>query len=267
MATELTFTNYNSLWDYRTTDYKIKNAGTAFAGSNLPGVAIMKSLQALLRPGDTTDMKVEGLFRVYVEYSRSHNWKWSGGGACGTPKILDAVQPPLECQAFAVGLMMLMIAKPPFGLGIPIADVDRPTFVGDLVKANKVGFVAHHPSDGVLDLPPNVHALKVDTLTPGYYVWANHKVVSYGGKFFDPSYGCQYAKLADMVYLKIDDFGIQGEENVDYKAWESRASTDEEGKCYLKCSSQNKTYYFKVHPATTRSVAGKLEYDGPFTAL
>jgi len=166
--------------------------------------------------------------------------------------------------------MALMIAPPPFGLGIPIADVEVKTFVGKLVRGNKVGFVAHHPTDSVLALPPNVVSGGIvdDALSPGFYKWENHKVVAYGGKLFDPSYGCQYENLEDMVYLEVEDYGITGSGPVDFLRWDSEADNDETGKYYLKCKSrQNRTYYFKVRKASLRKVAAKIEYEGPFAAL
>ncbi len=215
-------------------------------------------------------MKVEGLFMVYVEYSRRHDWKWSGSGPCGSPKILDAAQPPLECQAFAVGLLALMITQPPFGLGVPPQEAEVKTYVGKLVNGNKVGFVAQHPNGGVLSLPPNVHSgPRVDESLPsGFYKWENHKVVAYGGRFYDPSYGCQYENLADMVCLEIEEYGISGSGAVDYQFWDSKADTDETKSCYLKCKSrQNRTYYFKVWPNSRRVTAGKAEFEGPLASL
>ena len=154
MATKIDFQSYCQVWDYRTSDYVIKNAEKAFASSSLPGCQIMKNLNAIVKSGDTMAMKVEGLFMVYVEYSRRHDWKWSGSGPCGSPKILDAAQPPLECQAFAVGLLALMITQSPFGLGVPPQEAEVKTYVGKLVNGNKVGFVAQHPNGGVLSPAP-----------------------------------------------------------------------------------------------------------------
>ena len=65
-----------------------------------------------------------------------------------------------------------------------------------------------------------------ESLPSGFYKWENHKVVAYGGKFYDPSYGCQYENLADMVCLEIEEYGISGSGAVDYQFWDSKADTD-----------------------------------------
>jgi hypothetical protein len=122
----------------------------------------------------------------------------------------------------------------------------------------------------VLSLVPNVHGgPRLDESLPsGLYKWENHKVVAYGGKFYDPSYGCQYENLADMVCLEIEEYGISGSGPVDFQFWDSKADTDEAKSCYLKCKSrQNRTYYFKVWPNSQRVTAGKAEFEGPLASL
>ena len=48
MPTQLTFTSYSDLWNYKDVDYTYKNAESTFKASAIPGVAIMKKLSHLL---------------------------------------------------------------------------------------------------------------------------------------------------------------------------------------------------------------------------
>ncbi len=99
--------SYCDAWNYRArpSDYKVTNADKDFSSSVLPGVRIMKTLNKLLKTTDTPDMKVEGLYMVFVEQSRAFDWTWYPRTACTTPKLLDGTLTGAECAAFASELV------------------------------------------------------------------------------------------------------------------------------------------------------------------
>src|ERR1700728_3582114 len=68
-----------------------------------------------------------------------------------------------------------------------------PSGIGPLLGTNRAGFVARRPKNGVLGLKPNItRDGMIDDLftTMSSSRWQNHKVIEYGGEYFDPSYGC-----------------------------------------------------------------------------
>ncbi len=265
------FLNYCDWWSRRNAPLVIDDAEQTFNTSPLPGIAVMKAFRQLSRTGDTEAMKVELLFKTYVEWLHDSGWTWAGGGSCGSPLVLDTAPQSKECQAFAVGLKTLMIAPWPFGLGIAEAGVTVTPFSGPLLNGSKVGFISRHPKAGVLNLKPNVTRGGIvddDLGNQGLYRWDNHKVVSYGGKYLDPSYGCQYLTLPDMIYLTIVGFGITGGTTpATYAAWDLGADNDETGNYYLVCQSgPGRQYHLKVRKLSLRPSTLQW-YDGPVAAV
>ncbi len=265
------FLNYCDWWSRRNAPLVIDNAEATFTTSALPGVGVMKAFRALSHPGDTEAMKAELLFQVYVQWLHKSGWTWAGGGSCGSPLVLDNPPGEKECQAFAVGLKTLMIAPWPFGLGIAEAGVTVTPYSGPLLGGSKVGFVSLHPTAGVLNLKPNVTRGGIvddDLGNQGLYRWDNHKVVLYGGKYFDPSYGCQYLTLADMAYQTVVGFGLTGgAAPATYDAWDLAADNDQTGNYYLVCrSALGRQYHLKVRKLSLRPSITQW-YDGPVAAV
>jgi hypothetical protein len=267
------WTDYCTYWSFQNFTTKIDDAERAFATSQLPGAKIMKMMNQNARSGDDEATKVELLFRAFVEYSRDQaNWRWLGATPCGTPKVLDNNNAQLECQGFVIGLRALMIYPPPFGLGISPTNCSVETHNPKL-GSESCGFVARHPRDGAIGLAPNIDSPAEidDTLFPGgFYLWANHKVLKYGGKLFDPSYGRQYLKKEDMVYLSVTGFGVDGVEDSKKPstllAFESAAETDNSGNYYFMCQYKgSRNYKIKYHKVADR--AEGFEYHGPFPAV
>jgi hypothetical protein len=260
------FLNYCDLWNRKAMPYTIDDAESSFNKSPLPGVKVMKSLRQVLKTTDSQAIKVELLFKTYVEFLHDSGWRWSGFGSCGTPLVLDTAPQDKECQAFAVGLMQLMIAPWPFGIGLPVAEVNMRTYIGPLLGTNKAGFVARHPKHGVLGLKPNItrEGMIDDVFTTmSFYRWQNHKVIEYGAKYFDPSYGCQYTEQSEMACMKTVGYGITGSaQPTDFTRWDNDSDTDETGNFYLECEAANaRRYRLKIRKASLRADS---VYEGPF---
>lgn len=260
------FVSYCDIWDRRSALTPIDNRGD-FKTSALPGAAIMRSVQAFVKPEDSEAMKVEALFQKYVVYLHMQSgWTWGPGGACRSPLFLDTKGPlAKECGAYAAGMAGLMITPEPFGLGIAATQVSVEEY-SPFLGTERVGFVSRHPSIGVLGLLPNIYRAELNDAklgeNTGFYRWRNHKVVRYGGKLFDPTYGCQYEQLTDMAFLTITGFGIEGAETPStFLRWDNEADDDETGNYFLLGkTSTNVTFRVKKRK---RSLCAGFEYDGP----
>ncbi|MGH9584531.1 MAG: hypothetical protein ACRD4O_16530 [Bryobacteraceae bacterium] len=263
---------YCSAWDYRTSDCTIQNGTNQFSASMLPGAKIMRELQRILTPSDTEAMRVEGLYRTFVEYSRRENWMWSPATACTTPKLLDSKTTAAECAAFAAGFMSLALTPAPFGLGADRRNFQMVTYTGEKVSGKGAGFVSFHATPDCLGLAPNVYTkggTKLDEVLFGriFYLWANHKVVKYIDKYFDPTYGCQYVQEEDMAALKITGWRILGKDAPAMTSddFDSAAMSDKAGASILAARTKaNRTYYFRITPETLRAGRG-MQWEGPFS--
>jgi hypothetical protein len=260
--------NYMAMW--QTQEFVVPtDAATAFRDSTLPGVKIMKRLAKLSHPHDDIAVKVQLLFRCFVEYSREEaNWTWVGAGSCGTATVLDNNTQSVECQAFAVGLRALMIFPAPFGLGINKDECA----VKVLVKKLGVwdcGFISRHPIDGVLGLRPNIRTPDhIDgTLFPGgYYLWDNHKVVLYKGIYYDPAYGRQYADMAQMIALTVEDYGKEDAPKPDTgDRWDAAIRTDQTGQYFLRCRARGHDYKLRALKVVEHGEG--YRYSGPFPVI
>jgi hypothetical protein len=67
--------------------------------------------------------------------------------------------------------------------------------------AHNQGFISLH--QGNLPGPqPNIIQPNGQVL-PNYYLWGDHKVVSYRGSFYDPNYGKTYTNLPEMAAASL----------------------------------------------------------------
>ena len=159
----------------------IKRHGSAV--DQIPGMAIMKS------SGKT----FATLFDAFVQYIHNSGngmtWQGSSGGGTGHP-FLDGKKKRGECLMFARALKILASSPEPYGLNLK--GVGFVSYSGP----NKMGFVSAHDVKGVVKLRPNVEGENL-------YFWANHKVVTYAGRFYDPMYNKVYNSTKDMVAYAV----------------------------------------------------------------
>jgi hypothetical protein len=262
--------SYGSAYQYKGVDYTIVNAESQYATMGLPGVAIIKAFKRIIRSTDTLAMKVEGLWMVFVEKSRDLDWKWYPTTACSVPDLLDAKKTQAECGTFAAGFLCLATTKAPFGLGIDPGTVTYVEYQGEKAGDAKPGLIAFHPRNGCLGLLPNVYTpvgAVLDENLNGhcFYHWGNHKVVEYGDKVYDPTYGVQYAHKEDMAAMDIVGWEVLGGGKVDMDAFFNAAKTDNVGKCLLHAKTKaDRIYDFRATPLHLRAGV-TMRWDGPFT--
>jgi hypothetical protein len=67
-APPVKFLNYCDLWNRKAMPYTIDDAESSFNKSPLPGVKVMKTLRQVLKTTDSQAIKVELLFKTYVEF-------------------------------------------------------------------------------------------------------------------------------------------------------------------------------------------------------
>jgi len=139
-------------------------------------------------------------------------WTWNPAKNPDAYSILDGDQKVGECQALARAFRVLATCGNGLGLTFREGEVGEPTRPGGWYEGRHAkGFISNHPLAGILNLLPNVYPPgdefpKPDSTLAQLYFWANHKVVPYGGKFYDPSYHNIYDKLEDMsVYHVCSD--------------------------------------------------------------
>jgi len=244
-----------------------------FKDSTIPGAQIMRKVQKLIRKDDTERQKFEGLWMTYVEHTRSANWTWAPQQSERGSRLIDGMMTAVECAGFAGGLFLLAVAPDPWGLGMAkddtgVGGVASPhTYKEAYVDGVNLGFVSAHPRAGVLNLMPNVHTPLDAPLDEGirgtsFYLWSNHKTTLYDGRWFDPSYGVQYAAEKHMALMKVTGRESLGEP--DKKVLDKMEESDALGRIMLAClTQQNRTYYIRKTPTTLEAAEGF--YQGPFT--
>ncbi|MES2259282.1 MAG: hypothetical protein V4724_12215 [Pseudomonadota bacterium] len=270
---------YNQIKDYAVGladgSYAIDDAAGQFKSLQIPGVQIMRKHAQLARSGDTLAQKFELLFMVLVEQSRALDWRWLPQQGCTSPRLIDGELKAAECAAFASALNAMAKAPAPFGIGVPGGDgsgatVKEETYRGRVVENKGLGFVSFHPRAGVLGLMSNMYT-KIDVALPGnlrggsFYMWSNHKVVRFNNTLFDPTYGKQYAALADMACLNVADWEVLGKTKPGtMDAFVTGGQQDAEGRHLLICETvSGERYYVRMTPSTL--VASECQYQGPFT--
>jgi hypothetical protein len=151
----------------------------------------------------------EHLFPAFCDFFHGQdNWTWVGKTLTpSAPMILDGEAKTGQCLALASALRLLAMTRKPFGLGIPDVDLGRFTKSDGLYYGRyQQGFLSEHPIGGILNLLPNVYeplnALPkpASRLAP-LYLWENHKVLKYNGKFYDPSYLRRSVDLLNRVLV------------------------------------------------------------------
>lgn len=135
----------------------------------------------------------------FYQWLAQRGWTWDpgvpGNSYLAGARVLDGVVNRGECAYPAYALAYMINAPQPYGFGVGGASVV--TFSG----ANAAGFISNHA--GALQGPqPNITRPEGGAL-PGYYYWANHKVVQYGGQYYDPNYNAVYAMPAGMAAASL----------------------------------------------------------------
>jgi hypothetical protein len=143
------------------------------------------------------------LMRAYIKtFGGTYRWN-PGKGAPRSGDVLDGTASEGECRIFAMDLMAIACAPRPYGLGLDPFSLNLVRYAG----AGNQGFISSHPRAGVLGLLPNVSRFdsSADGLGPqsALYSWADHKVVQYQGKFWDPSYGTTYTRIQEMAQFEV----------------------------------------------------------------
>ncbi|MCX6594059.1 MAG: hypothetical protein NTZ56_21310 [Acidobacteria bacterium] len=143
----------------------------------------------------TRPMNFQQLFDNFVAYIRTPanglTWDGSGRGGTGSP-MLDNDLTTGECAMFAAAFQILCWAPAPYGLGLPKTDFEFVSYTGN----HRKGFVSNHPRAGVVRLLPNVAGQDL-------YLWANHKVVRYQGRYWDVMYNTSYANKEEMALYHV----------------------------------------------------------------
>ncbi len=135
------------------------------------------------------------LFAAFVTFIRNagNGLTWNGSGRGGSGYgLLDNDMKSGECAMFATAFHTLAFAPPPYGLGIPKTDLELASYGGRDGK----GFVSNHPTAGIVGLKPNVKDQEL-------YVWENHKVVKYQGRFWDVMYNTTYNAKDEMAVYQV----------------------------------------------------------------
>jgi hypothetical protein len=149
------------------------------------------------------------------------NWTWSpgapGNGYTAGARLLDGTANAGECAFVPFALAYLINAPAPWGFGVGGATVD--SYSG----ANHIGFIAAH--NNALPGPlPNITQAAGGVL-PNFYLWGNHKVVTFGGVHYDVCYRTTYAALANMAAVDLqltrNNVRLRDLEDYDYKKLDS----------------------------------------------
>ncbi|WP_420405588.1 hypothetical protein [Nisaea sp.] len=150
--------------------------------------------------------------------SRLHNqitnhWAWGPAGAGTTDlagaRLLDDNITAGECGYIAHALNVLLTQNNPYGAQQGANNFTVRTYSGQH-PANRVGakngFIAAH-ANVPLGLHSNVW--NPNGNSAAYYLWMNHKVLEYNGRFYDPTYDQTqggpgwYGNLAAMAAAQI----------------------------------------------------------------
>jgi len=183
---------YETIYNYYPSpmyDGKMKEALKMLgnAVNDLPGVKVMNSV-----PKPTNFAQLFTAFVTYI-HAPGNGCAWNGSAPGGSAvKMLDGDTKSSECATFANAFMMLAWAPPPYGLGLPKAQLSFESYSGRY----KLGFVSTHPTIGVMKLLPNVANQQL-------YFWANHKVINYQNRYHDVMYNTSYAQKEDMALYHV----------------------------------------------------------------
>jgi hypothetical protein len=177
---------------YTTNLYPPVNAVDIAAWPNSVGGRIMAAV-----PGNTATTVAE--MTALVNAFQGLGWTWNpniGGRGRGKGReLLDRHIANIgsgECGYLAHALNELLAAPAPYGFGI-VGSVTA-TYDG---AANAHGFLSVH-NGNVHNLPPNT-SLPNGVALQNVRRWGDHVVVSYLGRYWDPSYDTHYPNLHSMA--------------------------------------------------------------------
>lgn len=135
----------------------------------------------------------------FHQWLANRNWVWDpavpGNSFLAGARLLDGTVTRGECGFPANALAYMINAPQPYGFGVGGAVVV--TYSG----ANGQGFIANH-ANALPGPQPNITRPQGGPL-PGYYYWDNHKVVQFGGQYYDPNYNAVYAMPAGMAVTSL----------------------------------------------------------------
>jgi hypothetical protein len=153
----------------------------------------------------TNPADVNQLFTAFMnrfDPTTTTNWNWLGSVSYLDTRaagLLDGDFDGGECKIIASALMFLVHFPRPLGLGLSGAEI--------VMHKPPNGFFAYHDKSGVFGLPPDVAHPHCDLATRNHMqslcFWTNHKVMKYGAKYYDPSYGNTYDVLSDMEAFRV----------------------------------------------------------------
>lgn len=197
------------------------------------------------------------LFHAYIDFgNNTRHWVWNGtGGGWDRFGLLDQARITGECKLFVANFWLLARSPRPYGLGIvatQLPDIPLP-YTGAAAQ----GFVSAH--NGVFyGLGPNVHPAANYRDVP-LYLWDNHKVLSYQGRFWDPCYRATYNQLQDMARYQLTGqmFRLR---NVPL------ATCMQTGDAAEAATYRGVTYYFR-RQSQAEQLANHRTYEGPLTQV
>jgi hypothetical protein len=135
------------------------------------------------------------------------NWVWNpdiaGSGDLIGDSVLDERIQKGECHFVAEALRVLLVTAPPYGFGVPTAQVSCVKYDG----ASHAGFIAQHPVAGVFQTVRDVYNPATNALH-NLRLWANHWVtyynsLNYVNKYFDACYNVSYQQPSDMAHVDL----------------------------------------------------------------
>jgi hypothetical protein len=194
------------------------------------------------------------LFHAYIDYGNNvRHWIWNGAGGgwdrCG---LLDGARATGECKLFVCNLWLLARSPRPYGLGIVATQIpDTLQYAG----VGGHGFVSTH-NGTFYGLHPNVSPAPNASSVP-LYLWLNHKVISYQGRYWDPCYRATYAQLQDMAMYQLTGRTFRLRNAISNNCAQT-GDTAEEATC------RGVTYFFRLHSAPEQAMHQRL-WEGPLT--
>jgi|GEM_PF-3211108 len=237
------------------------------SSSPTPGGAIMNGYAF----GGLTRGNVTTLSNRLYGQANGH-WTWEGGGAGDSPsagaKFLDGNLQAGECGYLANALSVLLTSDNPYGAEQDNGLFQVVTYSGKYPTrgvGSKNGFISAH-ANTPLNLEPNVYTT-LGVQVP-FYWWGNHKVMSYDGRYFDPTYGTSqggpgyYPDLESMAAAQIFSPVVPGDTQFGDIAVHSLFMTDDAAPralrgVYIVCfeNTSNQQLSTDARASTNRSIA------------
>lgn len=137
----------------------------------------------------------------FHQFLTNRGWRWepavAGASYNAGARLLDGTVTQGECGYPAFALAYIIQAPPPYGFGMGVGSAAVVTYSG----AHNNGFISNH-ANALPGPQPNITRPAGGALA-GFYYWDNHKVVQYGGQFYDPNYNAIYAAPAGMAVASL----------------------------------------------------------------